>query len=69
VVPDGGVAVLATAFGVEAVGLGDSSRFVVAPDEVDAVWVAKFEADKERDGLYTEQPPVDVVACGLLEKR
>lgn len=35
VVPDVCVAVLAAAFCVEAVGLGDAARFVVAADEVD----------------------------------
>lgn len=45
VVPDSSVAVLAAALGVEPVGLGDSSRLVVAADKVDAVGVAKLETD------------------------
>ena len=64
VVPDSSVAVLAAALCVEAVGLGDSSRFVIAADEVDAVGVAEFETDQQRDGFYTEEAAINVVACG-----
>lgn len=67
VVPDVGVAVFARAFGVEAVGLRYAARFVVAADEVDAVWVAQFEADQERDGFDAEETAVYVVACGISE--
>lgn len=62
VVPDVGVAVFAGAFGVEAVGLGDAAGLVVAADEVDAVWVAEFEADEEGDGFDAEEAAVDVVS-------
>lgn len=44
--PDSSVAVLAAALCIEAVGLGDSSRLVVAADEMDAVRVAEFETDQ-----------------------
>lgn len=44
VVPDVGVAVLAGALGVEAVGLGHASRLVVAADQVHAVRVPELEA-------------------------
>lgn len=40
VVPDVGVAVLARALGVEAVGLGDAAGFVVASDQMDSVGVS-----------------------------
>jgi len=63
VVPNSSVAVLAAAFRVEAVGLGDSSRLVVAADEVDAMRVAEFETDQQRDGFDTEEAAIDVVAC------
>jgi hypothetical protein len=46
VVPDSSVAVLAAALCVKAVGLGDSSRLVIAADEVDAVRIAEFETDQ-----------------------
>lgn len=60
--PYGRVAVFTTALSVEAVRLGDSAGFVVAADEVDALRIAQFEADKEGDGFYAEEPAVDVVA-------
>ena len=49
VVPDVGVAVLAVAFGVEAVGLRHTAGLVVAADQVHARRVAQFEADEEGD--------------------
>lgn len=58
------VAVFARAFGVEAVGLGDAARFVVASDEVDALRVAEFEADEEGDCFDAEEAAVDVVPWG-----
>lgn len=62
VVPDCRVAVFATAFGVEAVGLSDAAGFVVAADEVHALRVAEFEADEEGDRFDAEEAAVDVVA-------
>lgn len=40
VVPDGWIAIFATAFGVEAIRLRDSTRFVVAADQMHALWIA-----------------------------
>ena len=60
--PNVGVAVFATAFCVEAVGLRDASRFVVAPDQVHAVRVSQFEAYEERDGFDRKEAAVDIVA-------
>jgi len=62
VVPDVGVAVLAGTLGVEAVGLCDAPRLVVAADEVDALGVAELEAHEERDGLDAKHAAVHVVA-------
>lgn len=62
VVPDGRVAVFAAAFGVKAVGLRDAAGFVVAADKVDALGIAKFEADQKRDGLDAKEAAIDVVA-------
>ena len=59
--PDCRVAVLATALGVETVGLRDAARFVVAADEVDSVGVAEFQADEEGDGFDAEEAAVDIV--------
>jgi hypothetical protein len=63
VVPDRSVTVLAAALGVETVGLGNSSGLVVAADEVDAVGVAKFETDQQRNGFDAEETAINVVAC------
>jgi hypothetical protein len=41
------IAVLARAFGIEAIRLGDSARFVVAAYEVNSVWIAELQAYKE----------------------
>lgn len=62
VMPDSGVAVLATTFGIEAVGLSDSSGLVVAANEMNAMGVTKFETDQKRDGLYTKEAAINVVA-------
>ena len=62
VVPDVGVAVLAVALGVEAVGLRYASRLVVASDEVHAGRVAEFKADKEGDCLDGEEAAIYVVS-------
>lgn len=63
VVPHVGVAVLARAFGVEAVRLRHAARLVIAADEVDAVRIAQLEADEERDGFDAKKAAVDVVTC------
>ena len=60
--PDVGVAVLAVAFRVEAVGLRDAAGLVVAADEVHAGGVAQFEADEEGDCFDGEEATVYVVA-------
>lgn len=66
VVPHVGVAVFARTLGVETVGLRDAARFVVSADEVDAVRVAKFEADEERDCFDGEEPTIHVVTYDHL---
>lgn len=63
VVPHVGVAVLARALGVEAVGLRHAARLVVAADQVHAVRVPELEADEEGYGLDAEHAAVYVVAC------
>lgn len=61
-VPDVGIPVFPGALGVEAVGLRDAARFVVAADEVDSVRIAQLEADEERYCFDGEQTAVNVVA-------
>lgn len=39
---------------------------MVSADEVDAVGVAEFEADEERDCFYAEETTINVVAYILL---
>lgn len=48
IVPDVGIAVLAGAFSVETIRLGDATRFVISADKVDTLGVSKFKADEER---------------------
>lgn len=63
IVPDVGVAIFARAFGVEAIGLGDATRFVVVADEVDAVGVSEFQTYKKGNRFNTEEASIDVIAC------
>lgn len=62
IVPDVGTAVLAGAFSVETVRLGDAARFMISADKVDALGVSEFEADEEGYRFYAKQATVDVVA-------
>lgn len=62
VVPNSSITVLAAALCVETVGLGNSSRLVVPADEVDAVRIAEFETNQQRDGFDTEEAAINVVA-------
>lgn len=62
VFPHRGVAIFAEAFVVESVHLGDLTRFVVAAQDGDAVWVADFEGDEEGYGFHGEVAAVYVVA-------
>lgn len=66
VVPDISVAVFARALGVEAIGLGDAARLVVAADEVYSVGVSQFQTDKKGNGFDAEHATVDIVACGKV---
>lgn len=45
------ITVLAITFGIEAVRLGDTAGFMVAPYEVDAVRIAELEADEQGDSF------------------
>lgn len=61
--PDIGIAVFAQAFVVEAVNLGDLSRFVVPTQNGHSLGVSNFESDKEGDRLHGVIPSVDIVPC------
>jgi len=61
IVPDVCVAIFSTTFSVKSIGLGNTSRLVVPPDQMDAVWIAKLETNKQGDGLHAEKPTIDVV--------
>lgn len=67
VVPDSSIAVLAAAFGIEAVRLGDTAGLVIATDQMNAVRVAQFETDQQRDGLDTKEAAINVVAYAQSE--
>jgi len=62
VLPDRDGAVLAQALVVEAVDLRDLARFVVAADERDAVRVADFEREEEKERFDAVEAAVDEVA-------
>jgi len=62
VCPNSGRAILPHTFRIEAVRLGDGSGLVIPSDQLNSVWVSKFETRKERDGLDAEQPSVHIIA-------
>jgi hypothetical protein len=63
VLPDVGVAVLAQAFIVEAVDLGDLAGLVIAAKDGDALWVSDLERDEEGHSLDREITSIDIIAC------
>ena len=66
IVPDVGVAVLAIALGIETVRLGDAPRFMVAPDEMDALRISKLKADKKRDSFDRKETAINIVALNMV---
>jgi hypothetical protein len=60
-VPDVRVPVFATALGIEAIALGDTTRLMVSTDEVDAIGIAQLQAHQQRNGLDRKQSAVDIV--------
>ena len=60
--PHIGIAVLSRTFGIEAIGLGDAARLMVAADQMHTIWVSQFQTDKERYSFDAEHATVDVVA-------
>jgi len=62
VMPHIRIAIFARALCVEAVGLRDAARLVVAADQVHAVRIAQLQTHEERNGLDRKEPAVDVVA-------
>ena len=62
VVPHGSVAIFSAAFRVEAIRLRDAAGFVIATDQMDALGIAEFQADEERDGFDGEETAVNIVA-------
>lgn len=59
--PHAGVSVLAQAFVIKAVDLGDLARFMVATKNSDARRVANFEGDQESDGLDRVVAAINIV--------
>ena len=51
IMPDVRIAIFSVAFRIEAVRLGDTSRFVIATYEMNALGIAELETDEERDRL------------------
>lgn len=63
VVPDVGIAILSRALGIEAIGLSDAARLVVAADQMHSVGVSQFQTDKKGNSFDAEHAAVYVVAC------
>jgi hypothetical protein len=63
VLPDVRVAVLAQAFIIEAVDLGDLAGLVVATKDGDALWVSDLERNEEGNSLNREIASINIVAC------
>lgn len=42
IVPNVGVAIFAGALGIEAIGLSNAARLMIATDKVDTMWIAEF---------------------------
>lgn len=63
VLPHVSVAVLAQAFVVKAVDLGDLAGLVVAAENGDALRVSDLEGDEESDRLHGVVSSVDVITC------
>ena len=64
VFPNIGVAVLAEALVVEAVYLGNLTRFVVTTEDGDTLRVSNLECNQESHSLNGKVATVDVVAWG-----
>ena len=47
VMPDIGVTIFAVTLGIESVRLGDTARFMIATNQMDALGIPEFEADEE----------------------
>ena len=48
--------------------LGDGSGFVIPSNQLNSVWVSKFETRKQRDGLDAEQPSVHIIAFKIARR-
>jgi hypothetical protein len=60
--PNVGIAIFPTAFCIEAVGLCDSTRFMIAADKMNTLRISKLQADEKRYCFDTEQTAIHVVA-------
>ena len=66
--PDVCIAVLAQAFVIEAIDLGDLSRLVIATKNGDAAGISDLESDKKSYGFDRIVASINVVACcGLMD--
>lgn len=69
IVPDRRVAVFSGTLRVKAVRLGNTSALMVTSDEVDSIGISELETDQKADGLDTEQPAINIVACDVCQSR
>ena len=63
VFPYVGVSIFPETLIVEAIDLGDLTRFVVTPKDGDPLGVSNFESNEEGDGLHGIVTSINVVAC------
>lgn len=68
IVPDVGIAVLARAFGVKAIGLGNATRLVIASDQMYSVGVSQFQTNKKGNRFDAEHAAIYIVAYTAKEK-
>jgi hypothetical protein len=55
-------AIFSCAFSVEAVRLGDASRFMVAPNQMYSLGVSQFQTNKKGNRFDAEETAIDIVA-------
>jgi hypothetical protein len=61
--PNIAASVLSLAFVVEAINLRDLARLVIPSDKCDAIWVANFENEEEKERLDRVEAAIYEITC------
>lgn len=69
IVPNICVAIFTIAFGIEAVGLRDTSRFMIATNQVDSLRVTELEANEQGYCFDREEAAVNIVTLQMVSPR